>query len=521
MEQASRAADAADAAETWKQLLGSWFAHRTGRVTILLGAYALAFTAWVLVGAERLPYRTVISDLAFLPMGLLAAWHTWRVGANRALAGRARLAWRLISLALLAYTAGDAIWSYYELRLGTEPFPSPADAGYLLFYPLMLAGLLAFPHAPVGRSAQIKFWLDITTVLLGGWMIVWYFVLGPTALVADADPTVVVLSTAYPIGDLILVFGTAALLLRQPGGSSRLAFGILGGGIVCFLVADLSFGYLSLLEAYEAGSGPDIYWMLAPWFIAAAAQFQNWRASLTPAVERRETEEMESVSPLPYVAVVLGYALLFVAGRYAAPYPLGGLLYGAIAITAFVLFRQIAVMNENIGLIAQVRTLASTDGLTGLVNRRQFYVLAQREFARYQRYHHPLSAVMLDVDNFKGINDRYGHLTGDQVLQTVAEHCRLRLRAVDLLARYGGDELIVLLPETDLAAASQIAQRLLQTVQHSPLPAGADLLKITLSAGVATADGAPDLPALLRRADEALLQAKQGGRNLMVASGPA
>jgi len=148
-----------------------------------------------------------------------------------------------------------------------------------------------------------------------------------------------------------------------------------------------------------------------------------------------------------------------------------------------------------------------------LLNRRQFFELAEREFARCQRYRRPLSAIMVDIDTFKAINDRHGHLAGDLVMQAVAEHCKRQLRKVDLVGRYGGDEIVIVLPETDLHAASGVAQRLLAAITQSPLAFGEHLLKISISAGVAPGNGSASLTALLHRADEALYQAKQAGRN--------
>ncbi len=493
--------------------LGAWLRDPGGRVVLALGVYTLLFVAWVAWGAARLPYRTAVGDLAFPPMGLAASVLAWRTGRQRVLPGRARMAWRVIALAFASWTAGDVVWAYLEVVRGVSPFPSGADVFYLLFYPLMLAGLLLFPHAPASPAERAKFWLDEATVLLGGWMVVWYFVLGPIALSVQATTLEAVLSTAYPIGDLVLLFGVGALLLRQPAAGSRRALGLLAAAVGAFLAADIGFGYLDLQDLYRPGDWPDAFWMGALGLAAAAAHYQTWSARVRPPVERTGIGEAAGISPLPYLAVGLGYVLLFVAGRYATPYPLGGLLYAAIALTGVVLIRQLTVMGENLRLVGNLREMATTDSLTGLLNRRAFFELAEREFARYQRYRHPLCAVMVDVDSFKEINDRFGHQAGDAVLAGVARQCRQELRRVDIAARFGGDELVLLLPETGLDDALWVVQRLRQAVAEMRLPSGEHLLRTTISAGVASADGCASLEALLRRADQALYQAKQGGRD--------
>lgn len=158
------------------------------------------------------------------------------------------------------------------------------------------------------------------------------------------------------------------------------------------------------------------------------------------------------------------------------------------------------------------------DGLTGIANRRHFDETFQLEWRRCQRSGKPLSLLMIDIDYFKAYNDRYGHLQGDQCLQTVATALRARLdRAQDLVARYGGEEFVCLLPECELSGANRVAQALALTVQdlsienHDSPVTG----MLTVSIGVATqmADDASTPEALLARADANLYRAKQAGRN--------
>ncbi|HBY98972.1 MAG TPA: hypothetical protein DEP84_34335 [Chloroflexi bacterium] len=173
-----------------------------------------------------------------------------------------------------------------------------------------------------------------------------------------------------------------------------------------------------------------------------------------------------------------------------------------------------AIAIENARLFGEVQRLAVTDGLTGLANRRQFFELAEREFERTRRYERPLSAIMLDIDRFKHVNDSYGHAVGDQVLRAVARRCRDNLRDVDLLARYGGEEFAALLPESDLDGACEVAHRLCRCVAEAPFESDWGPLAVTISVGVASVtDDCPDVATLLNRADVALYEAKNTGRN--------
>jgi diguanylate cyclase (GGDEF)-like protein/PAS domain S-box-containing protein len=159
--------------------------------------------------------------------------------------------------------------------------------------------------------------------------------------------------------------------------------------------------------------------------------------------------------------------------------------------------------------------LATTDPLTGLYNRRHYFELAEQEIARSKRYGHPLACIMFDIDYFKRINDSYGHLFGDRVLKAMVWRCRENIRQVDVFARYGGDEYIILLPETGLQRSKQLADRLCTGFQNQPLKIDDREISITLSIGVASMLGDNDLAldTLLNRADKALYEAKDKGRN--------
>ena len=162
-----------------------------------------------------------------------------------------------------------------------------------------------------------------------------------------------------------------------------------------------------------------------------------------------------------------------------------------------------------------LRRLATQDSLTGLFNRRYFFAVAKREFQRSQRYGHSLALLLLDIDYFKRINDAYGHRAGDQVLRTIAEIMRGGLRQVDIPCRYGGEEFVMLLPETPLDTAIAVAQRLGATLAETPIPTEKGPLPVTVSIGVAgmTNGEGLTLDLLLERADQAMYAAKQAGRN--------
>jgi diguanylate cyclase (GGDEF)-like protein/PAS domain S-box-containing protein len=156
----------------------------------------------------------------------------------------------------------------------------------------------------------------------------------------------------------------------------------------------------------------------------------------------------------------------------------------------------------------------SCDHLTGLFNRRAFVEAAELEMQRWARSPRPLSLVMIDADHFKRINDQYGHVTGDGVLRHMAASMTATFRAMDVLGRFGGEEFIVLLPDTSIEGAELVAQRLCRLIEATPAAVGEHTVRYTVSAGVAAMDAdATDFDALVQRADEALYAAKARGRN--------
>jgi diguanylate cyclase (GGDEF)-like protein len=165
----------------------------------------------------------------------------------------------------------------------------------------------------------------------------------------------------------------------------------------------------------------------------------------------------------------------------------------------------------------QLERFATIDSMTGLFNRRHFLKQADAEWSRFQRYHRPLSMLMVDIDHFKEVNDRYGHAVGDEAIIAVAQASASGKRQSDIVGRLGGEEFAVLLPETDLAQAAIVADRLRSSIAANVLVAHQVHFKVTASIGVAAASvSMSGIDVLMRAADHALYQAKAQGRNCVV-----
>jgi len=161
----------------------------------------------------------------------------------------------------------------------------------------------------------------------------------------------------------------------------------------------------------------------------------------------------------------------------------------------------------------EIYRLTITDGLTHVANKRHFLDFLEREIARATRHNRPLSLVILDVDHFKEVNDRYGHLAGDRVLQGVAAVVATQVRRDEILARYGGEEFAVVMPETELEDAAVFAERIRLEVESAQFDYDEEPIRVTISLGAAALTPPDSLDSLIVRADTRLYEAKEGGRN--------
>jgi diguanylate cyclase (GGDEF)-like protein len=174
--------------------------------------------------------------------------------------------------------------------------------------------------------------------------------------------------------------------------------------------------------------------------------------------------------------------------------------------------RELGILIKNLFLIEETRRLANNDGLTGLPNRRRATERLEVEVSRSQRYKNPMAVALCDVDHFKQVNDKFGHNMGDDVLVQVAKALAASLRQVDLIGRWGGEEFLVILPETTLEGARIVGDRLRKAVESMPpFPDGPQ--SITCSVGMAVFESDASTTAFVERADQALYRAKRSGRN--------
>jgi len=219
------------------------------------------------------------------------------------------------------------------------------------------------------------------------------------------------------------------------------------------------------------------------------------------------------VSVLLSVAFIGGMAVVFEFELGEVVWSLGVAVLVPVLVATPVARVLLDLLHSLEALRAQAQSLANADPLTGAFNRRRFIELAEAHLARARHDRQPVSVLLLDIDDFKRVNDRHGHETGDRVLTTVAETCTRALRPGDLFARWGGEEFVALLPTAGKEDAFDVARRLRDGVARAVVTASGQRISVTVSVGVATlSEGEGDLDALLSQADRAMYSVKRSAK---------
>lgn len=339
----------------------NWRSSAMVRVAIVLVIVVLALHLAALLFLPDESLRLIVSDIAQPIEGLSAAAALfWASRTSRVLSRRLARAWGLLALAQLLSAMGDVTYSFLEIVLHEQPFPSLADPLYLSYYPLFIVGVMRLPVIPLNNRERLRMALDLSMVMLSAGLVFWNFWLGPIVFGETTDLVTLLLSVAYPVFDLILLFGVLLLLFRRGEPAWRIPQRLLAIGMAAMISADFIFGYRSIIGEYQSGELTDILWATAFGLCFLAAIFQIAsvrRQAARPQVEdsdiaRRITARM---TYFPYLWLVVAYVLLTIGYNSALPptFPILTLGFGVIVILAVV--RQVLVLVENGQLTAQLR----------------------------------------------------------------------------------------------------------------------------------------------------------------------
>lgn len=502
--------------------------HRDAKVLTVIAGTALALLWFAVDVGDRADQALVCWSVLVVQAAALI-WFCNRVVRLLDRREPAHRFWWTIRGACVLFTVGDAAQVVSILR---DPHTANAAIGGAAQGFLLAAGtgwivlvMLRYPMSLRSRQERIRFSLDIATVIAGVASFAWYFAIPAAPFGATFDPVSGGLAVLQgPVALLVACFAVAKLMLAGNTPYCRVAgaFAVvtaLSGGVARGLgPALVDTAYVNVFFAVTV-FGPSLT-------IAAVLAHERHlsRGNAPPDAVRKRPYSM-----VPYLAMAATYALLVAV--LLRDNGLGirtwGVLTGALACAALVVVRQVTAFTENASLLGQLRATlrerdalaealreqAFHDHLTGLANRA---LLGDRLLDEIRRARHrcrPVVVMLIDLDDFKPVNDRLGHHTGDLVLREVAARLRRVLTNTDTVARFGGDEFAVLLcRQDDPEPIPAVAERILDSLNAPYLLAG-ETVRINASIGIAVdPDGSWDPDKILHNADTAMYAAKRKGK---------
>jgi diguanylate cyclase (GGDEF)-like protein len=496
---------------------------------------------------QRLIFSDVVPPLVEGVIGALLIAGAWRLRRVSAQLGGA---WTGIGLAVLLYAAGDLTWAFLELVRGEPPFPSLADAFYLLYYPAFFLGVVYRVYPRITYQGRWNLGLDLVTIFVAAALVFWNLLIGPVVQASAGEPLLnQFILWAYPVGDLVLLCALILIVYYETEEAEISSTVVLGAGIFAMVLTDCVYAYQTLAGTYESGTLLDDGWTAAHVLtgLAIMPQLRFLSTPDTRASARAKEAYLEVLGALrtylPYGALLIAYVLVLRGGLASlrmTPLALG---LGLGAIVLLVLLRQVITFSENAELTAQLISKAGEleatnrgmavevterkrieeklyydtlhDAMTGLPNRALFLELLSEAISLARRRRAFSFAVLfIDIDHFKVVNDSLGHMVGDQLLWAIGARLKGALRSTDTLARFGGDEFAILLDTSGYdEGASALAERAQRGLQQEFRVEGHELHMSASIGIVSDLTGYESAEDLLRDADLAMYEAKSMGKS--------
>ncbi len=336
---------------------------KTAKAAAVAAVVGTAFAVWSLGGWSHGTALRAIDDLSSVLLSAVAAASA--LFTARTADGRQRAAWIALGVGLVGWALGDLLWMYYELRLHTEPFPSPADAAYLVFPVGFCLALLLFPHGHSGQS-RVRLFLDGMIVTGSLFVVAWVVVLEKVYVAGAENRLTLALALAYPISDLV-VLTVAVLVLTRARTTERLTLSLLGVGAICVAVSDGAFAYLSAQDAYTSGS----WWTSAGSSACWSSRSPPWPGGTWRRTNRwppRCRRGARSGCPTCWSCRPRWLSRCDLPEHAVRPAGVGDLV-----VIVAVMVRQFMVIAENRRLLATVAEQALRDPLTGVANYALFH----------------------------------------------------------------------------------------------------------------------------------------------------
>jgi diguanylate cyclase (GGDEF)-like protein len=407
-----------------------------------------------------------------------------------------RRSFALVAAAVTTYSAGNVLWITWLSHMARPPVPSVADLLWLSFYPLAAAGIVGLTGIRGRNRPPVGVWLD-GIVAGSGLAAIGAAIIVPTVLSGHGSAATLAMQLTFPVGDLLLV-GLVVGIIALRGWRIDRGWAGLGAAFALLATADL----LDAMQAGATAGRPSAITNLTYLLALSALAFTAWQVPPSRPEPKFASWSVLLV-PSGFMCAALGLLLLDHLQRLSA------LPFSLATVTMLAGISRMVVAFRDARGLAEARRLAGTDDLTALPNRRRFMALTGEAIAASRASGRGLAVLMLDLDNFKQLNDTLGHYAGDELLRKIGPRLQHALRHLHTIGRLGGDEFAILVhPAPGEAAIVRIAQAILEALRE-PFTVSELSLRVTGSLGIATfPEHARDAAELMRHADIAMYQAK-------------
>ncbi len=508
------------------------------------------FLVWMLLkpGSHDL---FVAGDVLALPVSLIIGmlisfggkprwWHRSGIALKDA-TGTPQFWQPLIFLVMcINHLIAQVITIYLTFQLSMDvPHVSWADFFFLTSYPLTVGFFLLLPTRPLASLERARVVLNTLILMITAATFTWYFLVGPILFQSKGDLVSRLVTCAYPLGDLMFFFCLLQLTTRTIDARIRPGIFLLVLATLILMFLDSTIEYRTLNNTYVLGTMLDICMPLVYLCYGLAVHalrmgqvnaLYGTRAYQQDGAPAKEVAVVSFawISFLPYILLPVVIGLTFYVLLQGRTDLLAwGVYVGGLLLIVCILTRQITLIHA-VTVYARVtaqlnkelhdangrlEAQATTDPLTGLPNHRALQAALTAELERAQRYQRSCTLLFIDLDHFKALNDGYGHATGDEVLIAFGQRLAHCVRGIDTVGRWGGEEFIVILAETTMDEAQEIAERIHRMVSQQPFAISGGL-HLTCSIGIASYPAhATGLNVLINAADQAMYAAKRLGRN--------
>ena len=490
---------------------------------ILFGACACS----VVVQAVSLGSSPARATLSNLLIGLMCALAVAGCACAALRFEGARKLWLLLGFGFLLSTLGQLFATYYELSTGRNTQTTAISPDFL-FFAYGIPILLAVCSGSDEEGLRSLLWLDAAQATIAATLTYVEIFSALPAFGGRIPISATQLMGLYNFENFILAGAVTLRLIANPLPRRKRFYENLAAYLWIYALIALVNGYLELARSFPDGL-QDTAWGL-PYLVLLGLLAFRERAEETPTAtaKRRKTLDLliDNLSPILFTLAIVLMGVMVAGGHRLFAFLCIGTVVILYGIRAALLHGKYARSQEELTKAAtalleandQLLAMSIRDGLTGIYNRRHFDEALLQEWNRSRRIRQALSLLMIDVDCFKALNDRYGHQTGDECLRAIATEIAIHLkRPDDLVARYGGEEFAVILPGANWRGALAVAERIRTAVEGIGFSNEDSRVSrvITVSVGISSEENfiEPDARALLKCADQALYEAKSGGRN--------